>query len=98
MERQNLATGNKGFFTLWIKIRNCLFSLTILFSCQSMLIAAPLDPADVPLPLKDWIAWTVWEHDDIDCPFLTQGETKQCVWSSDLSIHLTDTAGEYSYG
>ncbi|MCU7930576.1 MAG: hypothetical protein KZQ90_07245 [Candidatus Thiodiazotropha sp. (ex Codakia rugifera)] len=97
MERQNLLTGNKGLFTLRIRFNYCLFSLLILFSCQSILIAAPLDPADVPLPLKDWIAWTIWEHDDIDCPFLTQGEVKQCVWGSDLSIHLTEKAGEYSY-
>ncbi|MCU7904714.1 MAG: hypothetical protein KZQ76_02460 [Candidatus Thiodiazotropha sp. (ex Epidulcina cf. delphinae)] len=69
----------------------------ILLSCQSTLTAVPLDPAGAPQPLKAWLPWVLWDHDDIDCPFLTTGQVRKCVWSSNLSIRLTDTTGEYAY-
>ncbi|MCU7926137.1 MAG: hypothetical protein KZQ97_06820 [Candidatus Thiodiazotropha sp. (ex Dulcina madagascariensis)] len=97
MQRQNPTPGKNGCIALGGNIRIWTLSLLALLSCQSMLTASPLDPADTPQPLKAWVPWVIWDHDDIDCPFLAAGQGKKCVWSSHLSLHLSDTAGEYTY-
>jgi hypothetical protein len=61
------------------------------------LSAEPIQPEEIPEPLKPWQAWVSWSHKDLDCPFLSTGKSRQCVWSNHLSLDLTPTSGRFTY-
>ncbi len=59
--------------------------------------AGPLNPADVPEPLKPWINWVVADDKDRLCPFLYNNfATKRCIWPGELRFDLRATTGSFS--
>lgn len=60
-------------------------------------VAAPLQPQDVPEPLRPWIKWSLYDHKEQDCPFLyNNNEQSHCLWPSHLELKLTARGGDFS--
>ena len=59
--------------------------------------AAPLQPDDVPDPLKPWIDWVVADDKQRLCPFLYNNfASKRCAWPGELQRDLRASAGAFS--
>ncbi len=72
-----------------------LLLMVSLLTCR--LDAAPLTDAEIPPPLKPWKAWVTWTHPERDCPFLSTGSVRQCVWADELTLDLTRKGGRFTY-
>jgi hypothetical protein len=72
-----------------------LIALFLLLSAP--LLAAPLQEAEIPEPLKPWQSWVSWPHRDLDCPFLSSGEERRCIWADQLELDLAETSGSFTY-
>jgi hypothetical protein len=56
----------------------------------------PLDPAQVPEPLRPWIDWVTFKHPDFNCPFLYNNVTaKRCAWPGHLQLNLGADGGRF---
>ena len=61
------------------------------------LAAPPLDPADVPAPLRPWIDWVTFENTDIGCPFFyNNSKARRCAWPGKLQLNLRTEGGRFS--
>ncbi len=79
------------------RIRRLLSSLLILGVFSSGLCSARSMTADqVPEPLKPWIDWVLWEHQERDCPMLYNSEQRRCIWPAELQFKLNDNGGRFS--
>ena len=59
--------------------------------------AAPLQPDDVPDPLKPWIDWVVADDKQRLCPFLYNNfASKRCAWPGELRLDLRAAEGTFS--
>ncbi len=56
----------------------------------------PLPPEAVPEPLKPWIDWVLWEHQERDCPILYNAALHRCVWPSQLELQLSAQGGRFA--
>lgn len=67
----------------------CFFSLSP--------FAKPLNPAQVPEPLKPWIAWVTQDNPEQICPFLyNSGDDKRCLWPSATQLELKPQQGVFN--
>lgn len=58
--------------------------------------AAPMNPADVPEPLRAWIPWVLQPLTDQACPYVHGSESdRRCAWPSQLELSLGDQRGEF---
>ncbi|MEJ2591902.1 MAG: hypothetical protein P8178_10955, partial [Candidatus Thiodiazotropha sp.] len=74
-----------------------LHLLLLLLLLAGRLDAAPLQEAEIPAPLKPWQGWVTWSHPERDCPFLSTGDARQCLWADGLTLELTANGGRFSY-
>jgi hypothetical protein len=70
-----------------------LLLLSLLFAGQSF--ARTMSEAEVPEPLKPWIDWVLWEHQEQDCPMLYNGTERRCIWPSELALDLMEKGGGF---
>src|SRR5262245_22578392 len=68
---------------------------TIVFF-QGAAVAAPLQPADVPAPLKPWVPWALRGHETEACPTLGDDEDGICAWAGRLSLALDARGGRFT--
>lgn len=58
--------------------------------------AAPLQPAEVPEPLKPWVPWVLQGATQLQCPYVhASSDQRRCAWPSRLELTLTDQRGEF---
>jgi hypothetical protein len=59
--------------------------------------AAPLKPDEIPEPLRPWVDWVLWGHEQERCPFLHgAGDSRSCLWPSRLELFLDDSGGRFT--
>jgi hypothetical protein len=53
-------------------------------------LAQPLDPKDVPGPLKPWVDWTLRGHEEARCPPVARAEAlvPECFWPARLELEV----------
>jgi hypothetical protein len=58
---------------------------------------APLQPKDVPEPLRPWTGWVLHDHEGAFCPILAgrDGAT-ECAWPSRLTLTLDEKGGRFT--
>ncbi len=67
-----------------------LMAMRLLLIDASSLLAAPLEPKEVPAPLKPWIPWVLHGKEREGCPFLYhRGDQHRCAWPATLKITVT---------
>ena len=74
-----------------------LMAMRLLLIDASSLLAAPLEPKEVPAPLKPWIPWVLHGKEREGCPFLYhRGDQHRCAWPATLKITVDNIsiAGE----
>lgn len=77
--------------------RMCWIVCVSLLLFSSFAQARPLPPDKVPDTLKPWIDWVMQDYPDRGCPFLYNSfEQKHCSWSTQLSLNLNASKGEFS--
>jgi hypothetical protein len=58
--------------------------------------ADPLDPKDVPAPLKPWVPWALHGAEERTCPRLTgEAEGRACAWPARLSLEVNARGGRF---
>ncbi len=74
----------------------------LLFGCLApalfgATLAGPLSREKTPEPLRPWIDWVLYGHEEALCPFF-QGteERRQCAWPARLALDLGDRSGRFS--
>ena len=74
-----------------------ILALALFYQLLGVSVAAPLQPTDVPEPLKPWIDWVVADDKQRLCPFLYNDfAAKRCAWPGDLRLELGRTTGSFS--
>ncbi len=57
----------------------------------------PLDPKDVPDPLKLWVPWVLEKHEGWDCPMVyNDAKQRVCAWPSQVHLVVTAKGGSFS--
>ncbi|MEJ2423197.1 MAG: hypothetical protein P8101_01890 [Candidatus Thiodiazotropha sp.] len=77
-------------------LRNSLFLILTLLALR-LDAAGPIQSHEIPEPLRPWQAWVSWSHPDLNCPFLSTGSSRQCVWSNQLKLDLNPASGHFVY-
>lgn len=73
------------------------FSCALLVVSRTARAADPIDPKQVPEPLKPWVAWALDGKDDASCPQLVErGDATHCAWPSRLDLTLDEHGGTFS--
>ena len=58
--------------------------------------AQPLARDQVPAPLKPWVDWALYGHEEARCPFvLNNSDQRRCQWPSRLGLELDDKGGRF---
>jgi hypothetical protein len=59
--------------------------------------ADPITKEKTPEPLRPWIDWVLYGHEEERCPFF-QGDAarRQCAWPSRLGLDLADRGGRFT--
>ena len=73
-------------------IRRIVLGLVMFASAVN---AQPLTLANVPAPLQSWVPWVLDEVKDRSCPYLSPGDTRQCVWPGSLHLDLSAAGGQF---
>lgn len=71
----------------------CVFFVLLL---PNLAGARPLPPETVPEPLKPWIDWVLWDHQEQNCPMLYDGAQRRCVWPARLELQLSEQGGRFT--
>lgn len=58
--------------------------------------AGPLNPPDVPEPLKPWVKWALHGHEEAACPLMRGSEERTCAWGGTLRLELNEKGGTFS--
>ncbi|TBR20520.1 hypothetical protein EPO15_12935 [bacterium] len=58
--------------------------------------AGPLDPADVPEPLKGWVKWAMRGHEEELCPLSSGTGERHCSWPGALRLELDEKGGRFT--
>ncbi len=59
--------------------------------------AEPLTRDKTPEPLRPWIDWVLYGHEQERCPFFQgDAEHRQCAWPSRLGLDLSDRGGRFT--
>ncbi|MGQ0621878.1 MAG: hypothetical protein ACT4QA_18485 [Panacagrimonas sp.] len=68
----------------------------LLFAVSLAVAAAPLDPKDVPEPLKPWVPWVLQGYEQSFCPPAHDDTTRRlCVWPAQLALDLDAGGGRF---
>src|SRR5262245_34108879 len=71
--------------------------LSLFASVGTARAAEPLDPKNVPEPLKPWTAWVLDGKEDALCPTLQgQADVVRCAWPARLDLVLDEHGGHFS--
>ncbi|MGR9114761.1 MAG: hypothetical protein ACU85E_03285 [Gammaproteobacteria bacterium] len=77
-----------------------IFRVPLFFLLSTWVViaqAVPLKPEQIPEPLKPWIAWTLQDQPERDCPFLYNSyEQKRCGWPTRLTLDLYEQKGRFT--
>jgi len=77
--------------------RFCLACLWLFILLPLNLSAKPLNPQNVPEPLKPWMGWVLHEHESQTCPFMyNNGDEHRCAWPTRLELALDDSSGSFT--
>lgn len=57
--------------------------------------AQPLQPAEVPQALRDWIPWVLHDEKTLACTYLNDARQPQCIWPGMLELSLGDSGGYF---
>lgn len=72
-----------------------VFLMALVLGNGSSLEAA-YQKKDVPAPLKEWIPWVMYGHEDATCTFqYNKGNQYYCAWPSRLYLRLNPVKGEF---
>lgn len=75
----------------------CLAVLWIVCLIPFSLFAKPLNPQDVPEPLKPWVGWVLHDNEQRVCPLLyNNADSRRCAWPSRLELNLDEQAGTFA--
>ena len=78
-------------------LRGALLCALLLLLPRFATAANPVDPKQVPEPLKPWVAWALDGNDDAACPPLVErGDATHCAWPSRLELALDAHGGAFS--
>ena len=59
-------------------------------------LAEPLDPKEVPAPLKPWVPWALHGAEQQTCPRMTgEAEGRACVWPGRLALEVSARGGRF---
>jgi hypothetical protein len=60
-------------------------------------LAQPLDPKDVPTPLKLWVDWVLRGHEEARCPPVERAQAfvPECLWPARLELEVTANRGVF---
>ena len=76
------------------RIHWLLVTIAVLISTQTS--ALPLQPEQVPGPLKPWVDWVLKGSEERLCPFLYNSfQQKRCAWPARLKINLNQQEGTF---
>jgi hypothetical protein len=57
----------------------------------------PIDPKDLPDPLKAWVPWVLHDRESETCPLvLAEEEERRCAWPTRLELSLDDQGGRFT--
>ncbi len=80
----------------WRGFLRLMAAALVAASCLSPSVAAaPLNPADVPEPLKPWVPWVLHGHEGLTCPRTHDGQALHCVWPSRLELKATADSARF---
>ncbi|MBF0153822.1 MAG: hypothetical protein HQL64_08800 [Magnetococcales bacterium] len=78
-------------------------SLVVIWLAASHLLflsaghAAPLTQDKVPEPLKPWVGWVLFDHDESLCPMVhNDAKRRLCTWPARLTLELNAQSGRFS--
>lgn len=72
-----------------------VFFVTLLLSAPGQ--AKPLNPEQVPEPLKPWVGWVLQDNQDNICPFIYNSyDQKHCSWPSQLNLDFSANHGSFT--
>ncbi|MCA9690332.1 MAG: hypothetical protein KC636_12030, partial [Myxococcales bacterium] len=58
--------------------------------------AAPLQPDEVPEPLRPWVSWVLRDDPQVSCPYLQgSGGSRRCQWPSRLTLTIDADGGRF---
>lgn len=64
---------------------------------SSNLFAKTLNKNDVPLPLKPWVDWVLFDEKKRDCPFIYNNyNNKKCAWPTHLELNISNNRSRFS--
>ncbi len=76
-----------------------LLLLLAALSPGSGALAGPITREQTPEPLRPWIDWVLYGHEEARCPFFQGAEDRrQCLWPSRLALDLGDGGGRFTQG
>ncbi len=78
-------------------MKRILLALFIVVAVRTTTLAGPLTREKTPEPLRPWIDWVLYGHEEERCPFF-QGDAdeRRCAWPSRLVLELNDRGGRFS--
>ncbi len=71
--------------------------LLVAFMGMGPVLAQPLEPKDVPDPLKPWIQWALRGHEEARCPTVVRAQSAvtECLWPARLELDVTPKHGVF---
>ncbi|MBN2359412.1 MAG: hypothetical protein JXR83_08150 [Deltaproteobacteria bacterium] len=73
-------------------------AIVVVLVCAVSAVASgqPLTRDQVPAPLKPWIDWALYGHEQARCPFLLgSSDQRRCQWPASLGLELDDRGGRF---
>ncbi len=75
----------------------CGISLLVALTFGARANAEPLDPKNVPEPLKPWTSWALHDSESALCPTLEgQKDQSRCAWPSRLELSVDEHGGRFT--
>lgn len=60
-------------------------------------VGKPIDPEQIPEPLKPWVDWVLYDQQQSICPFLYNNiKQRRCSWPTRVDLKLDDRQGRFS--
>ncbi|MBF0136803.1 MAG: hypothetical protein HQL65_11230 [Magnetococcales bacterium] len=77
------------------------FLLFLFAACHLFILgtghAAPLQPDKVPEPLKPWVDWVLYDHEERVCPMVhNDAKRRFCTWPARLTLELSSESGRFT--
>lgn len=70
--------------------------VVVSLALDTIALAQPLARDQVPAPLKPWVDWVLYGHEEARCPFvLNNNVERRCQWPSRLGLELDERGGQF---